>query len=51
MVKKINNLSPLVAMTYFRTEKRYYHRPWTISRLSSEWDQVEQARYHRHQKG
>ena len=38
----------LVAATYFR-EKTHYHRPWSISLLCSEWEEVGQLQYNRHQ--
>jgi hypothetical protein len=39
-------LNARVATTYSRA--MHYHRPWSISLLSSEWDQVEQLQYSRH---
>jgi hypothetical protein len=41
-------LSSLVTITYSRA--KHYHRPWSISLLSSKWDQVGQLQYNRHRK-
>ena len=39
-------LNTLVTITYSRA--KHYHRPWSISLLSSKWDQVGQLQYNRH---